>query len=697
MPALELVGDADGRPARTRQRDPDAHDPGGDRAQFHAATDPRGDRRQGVRRSAAVLVAVGFSAEAGDPRARCQHTSRCRHADLPAAANQRCKNGGTLGPPGSDASGKLAFLPNHDYEVVVTTAMRVGSKDQGPRETTAVGSALLPHQGPAGPERGAERRRRYPPPCRPRLIRCAGAIPLYRQEPCVLAFENSLSSVLPIDRTPPLGRPAGESADVPAGIERRPGRLAGRPEAPDGAQQRLDPAHRANPYPPVTMTAYPQFAKLRVRTGPSSDPLVQRFDAVRKASPACGTPPLEHVSQVLLHEPIDANGASGPWEPATGYRATVRQRNGPFTERSGFDVYDLGAFYCMGELGGDFPWSVDDFGNLVAPSQGGQRFYASCGEFYSDWDHLVAQLRIDLRDAAAAGIAVGVAGLTRATRAVLAMVEKSAGQHHLALYALDAFSVRELVPKKPLTVNGPFLLQVTAFDDLVRASVGETLIEGPRGAIREGRVALVAQGAAAFAGISVGALDIYSFEFVTSKYLSFSEHLGSFDGTLEECPAGAFGGAPAPFGTVLSAHAGAIPRVMNASDDPQERQALFDVIVRELSLGLRKAPPSVSITRLTDAAGTFGLLLQSPEPISLTRDVKLNLDRIVLHWVPDPIPSTGPQVPRIPGPVPRGSPCPRRRSGQGRSRRSPASPWRTCPRRSRPPGGSRVRRVPCRP
>jgi hypothetical protein len=52
-----------------------------------------------------------------------------------AGAAQRCKNGSMVGPPGSDATGKLAFLPNHDYEVVVTTAVRVQSKDQGPRET----------------------------------------------------------------------------------------------------------------------------------------------------------------------------------------------------------------------------------------------------------------------------------------------------------------------------------------------------------------------------------------------------------------------------------------------------------------------------------------------------------------------------------------------------------------------------------
>ena len=42
-----------------------------------------------------------------------------------------------------------------------------------------------------------------------------------------------------------------------------------------------------------------------------------------------------------------------------------------------------------------------------------------------------------------------------------------------------------------VAISGEFLLNVIAFDDVVRASVGETSVEGARGAVREGRVALV--------------------------------------------------------------------------------------------------------------------------------------------------------------------------------------------------------------
>ena len=51
-------------------------------------------------------------------------------------------------------------------------------------------------------------------------------------------------------------------------------------------------------------------------------------------------------------------------------------------------------------------------------------------------------------------------------------------------------------------MNGPALLTVTAFDDVVRASVGDVSVEGTRGAIREGRVALPVTNVAAL-GLSL--------------------------------------------------------------------------------------------------------------------------------------------------------------------------------------------------
>jgi hypothetical protein len=470
------------------------------------------------------------------------------------------------------------------------------------------------------------------------------ATPLYRQEPCVLAFENSLSSILPIDRTPGPVDPPEKAQMFPLELN------IDRVSSLNGMKRLTVPsydwilAHRANPYPPVRYLAEPGYAISKVRLARSNDPLVLRHEEVELAVGTCGPPKLDHASQVLLHEPIDENGAPGLWEATTGYRATVRQEGGPFTERSGFDIYDLGAFSMQADGSASATlWSVDADANLVAPNVGGGRHYASCGEL--SWDHLQVHSRIDLADASAAGIAVGVGHGTPVPQAVLATVEPDGGGHSLIVRIRDGADEREL-GRAAVTLSGPFLLSVVAYDDLVRASVGPVSVDGPRGAVLEGRVALVAAGEAKFAGISVAALDIYSFDFLTSKYASFGEHVDSYDGSLPTLAAGALGGTPTPIAAILASNALELAQVMAATADPQERQRLFDTIVSALGIGVRQDSTAVTITRLTDAGGTFGHLCESPEPISVIRDVTVRLTKHVRVWVPGPL-SLAPPVPPL--------------------------------------------------
>ena len=558
-------------------------------------------------------------------------------ADARAYVNgeQNCANNANIGPPGSDASGKLAFLPNHDYEIVTTTSIDLGTASQASRRLT-LGEALY-----------------FRTKGLPGLNACANvgddirlhvdttypiqrAIPLYRSEPCVLAFENSLSSVLPIDRTPGPTDPPEKAQMFPLELN------IDRVVSQSGLQRLTMPtddwiaAHRPLPRPPRVYTAVPGFATAKTRLGPSHDPLVQRFEAVKVAASAmCGAPNLDHASQVLLHEPIGADGSASPWEAATGYRATVRQAGGPFTEVTGFDWEDVAAFIPQADgSAAAKAWSADGNGNMVAPGTPGGRAYASCGD--PSWDHLQVHTRVDLRNAAAAGIAVGVGAGTPVSQAIVATIETDGVGHALVVRAVSGSAESEL-GRASIDISGPALLSVIAFDDVVRATVGTVSVDGTRNAISEGRVALVADGVAAFAGIAVGALDIYSFEFITSKYGSFAEHIGSYDGSLPALAAGAFGGTPSPVAAVVAANAAAVPPLMQASADPQARQTLFDTMVNALGVGLRKAPLNVAVSRLTDGSGTLGFVLQSPEPVSLTRDVTLTLTQRVTKWIPPPL------------------------------------------------------------
>ncbi len=567
---------------------------------------------------------------------------------------QRCRNGGLVGPPGSDAAGKLAFLPNHDYEIVVTGTVALGTPAQGTRTMSLSEAAYFRTKGLPGLNAcanvGDDIRSHVATTYAPRRD-----IPLYREEPCVLAFENSLSAVLPIDRAPAAGDPPEKAQMFPLILN------VDRVVSLDGLKRLTVPgddwilAHRANPYPARHVVAEPSFAKSKVRLTQAHDPLVTRFETVKSALPACGPQTLDHASQVLLHEPIGADGAAGSWEAATGYRATVRQKNGPFAERSGFDTYDLGAFICQADGGaGAALWSIDTDGKLVAPNASVGRFYAAVGE--TGWDHLQVHSRIDLRTANAAGIAVGVGNGSLVPQAVIATIESAGGATHaLVLRLRDGTGEHELV-RTDLALSGAALLTVVAFDDIVRATVGETSVEAPRGAVREGRVALVADGPAAFAGIAVDALDIYAFEFLTSKYASFGEHLDSYDGMLPVLATGAFGGNPSTGAAVLAANGAQIAPVMQRAADPQERQRLFGAFIAALGLGVQSQPSRVAISRLTDNGGTFGFLVESPEPISLTRDVSLVLTYHVRTWVwdSDLSPSQLPLSPSIPVPAASG-------------------------------------------
>jgi hypothetical protein len=459
-------------------------------------------------------------------------------------------------------------------------------------------------------------------------------IRLYREEPCVLAFENSLSSVLPIDRTPGSGDPPEKVQMFPLELN------VDRVVSLSGMKRLTVPsydwiaAHRVNPYPPVYFVSYPLFSKAVVRYAPSHDPFVLRFEAIQAAFPDCASK-TDHASQVLLHDPIDPNGNPGPWEADTGYRATVRQKGGAFTERTRFDAYDLGAFLQQADGGAQaILWSVDGGGNLIAPPAAAGRHYASCGEL--DWDHLQVQSQIDLRTATAAGIAVSVGDGAAVPQALIATIEHDGGGFALVLRSMDGAGEHELA-RSAVTVSGRVTLRLVAFDDVLRASVGELTLEATRGGFREGRVALVAQGPAAFAGILVDSLDIYTFDFVTSRYASFTEHLASYDGQLPTATTGSFGPPPAMGATVFAAHASAIGPLMQPSADPQERQRTFDAVIGALGVGLRKAPSAVSLTRVIDPGGTFALLLESSEAISLTRDVTLTVTRHERVWVPGPI------------------------------------------------------------
>jgi hypothetical protein len=216
-------------------------------------------------------------------------------------------------------------------------------------------------------------------------------------------------------------------------------------------------------------------------------------------------------------------------------------------------------------------------------------------------------------------------------QAILATVEPDGAGFALVLRARVGGAETEL-GRTAITLTLPITLTVFAFDDTVRAQVGEALVEAPREAIREGRVALVASGPAAFSAVSVDSLDLYRFDFSTSRYQSFAEHIQSWDGALLELAEDAMGVSSAAISDLLTADTPAIATAMQITADPQARQSLFQKWVTALALPLRQKPVALGISRWTSATGTQAFLIESPEPISFVREVSVAL----IQHVPQP-------------------------------------------------------------
>jgi hypothetical protein len=190
-------------------------------------------------------------------------------------------------------------------------------------------------------------------------------------------------------------------------------------------------------------------------------------------------------------------------------------------------------------------------------------------------------------------------------------------------------SVLQSVPLSA-SAAAPYPLQVFALDDKVRARIGESVVEADRGALREGRLSLVAEGGGRFGSLVVEGLDAYRFEFQTSRFKDFESHIGSFDAQLAEIPADVMGAGAVTttVSALLASTASDITDVMKGDADQEVRQRLFDRWVLELGLPLRPEVTQLQLSRSSDSSGAAQLfLLESPEPLPFSIDITAGLKK----------------------------------------------------------------------
>jgi hypothetical protein len=539
------------------------------------------------------------------------------------ADQARCQSQG-----GVAGGGKLAWLPNHDYELALTVRTAVDYQGSA-QEAVVVQRAGFRTRGLPGLNAVESPGAELEPYVESVYPGATGL--LYRREPVSLAFDERFSSLLPVDRTPAPDDPAERTQllEWVLAVQQADGRRLSVPTA-DWVVANRGTAPPPRPWVPWVIDD--ALVRRDVRRAPTLNLLAQRLEALELLSSSCGlTDARLHSSQVLTHAPADPGAGDATvalWPGRTTLRVAVRGKAGPHVSRRPFDDGDETALTVAdeGRLSST-GWQVADGALAVsgAPTPG-SRHYAVLGE--ADWDHLAIQAEVDPAGGAA-GVAVAVSGLPRVDRALVALVDAASG--HLRLQARRGGSTQELASSElPAGSSAPYALEVMVFDDRVRARIGETSVEAVRGDLRDGRVAVVLDGPGRCSALHVDGLDAYLTQLTTSRYADFGEHIASWDQVIRPLPADA-GAVPG----LQAATTAEIAAVMAAGADPQVRQRLFDRWVGELAIPLSPTVEGLRLGSVADSGGTRLLVLESPEPLPFSRDVRLAVTHRVTS-APDP-------------------------------------------------------------
>jgi len=559
--------------------------------------------------------------------------------------------GGVPGGAGFDGSGKLAFLPNHDYELQLTTRVTVAHPSTPEAAAEVDEFVYLRTKGLPGLNAVARTGDELEPYVRGAYAGGrAGAI--YREEPVTLAFAEGFHVAVPLSARPP-----GSAAEHSVLLTMQ---LLVTPEVATGADtvftvtddDWIATHHGAGTPPPPDRGVFPWFpVKARAHSDPtgmrSTDPLRQRLATLtQRPGVTCGlADPLDVTGTVLVAPPQGGGpnpDASGElWAAGARFTAAVRVEGAGFVDRRPFVAGDETA---LSRSGGT--WTVED-GALRVSATGPA--VALFGE--PAWDHLTVVVGIAAPEAGAAlsaGVGVGVAADGTAPRGLFASVDVPAGGGPARLVVR-----RRETAGGPLAEVGaadldgvadPTALEVTAFDDRLRASVGAAVVEVDRGEIRAGRLCLTAEDNALFSSLQVRGLDMYAFPFAVSRFRSFTEHIGSWSGRLDEISPDALGPGTttATVASLWSATAAAVTAAMAPDAPSAEREQAFATWVSALGLPLKDEVTELELSRLVDGAQTRALLIESPEPLDFTAEIELTL---IQRKHVGPLPPIGPLPP----------------------------------------------------
>jgi hypothetical protein len=531
-----------------------------------------------------------------------------------------------------EGGGKFAWLPNHEYEIALTT--KVILKHEGTSEQVAYitqkaffktkGLLGLNAVARTGDELEPYIESRYPGPT-PTTV--------YRSEPVAIVFNEKFNILSPLDRTPSPDRPAEfnqllewviviEKLEMSGGL----GRIS---------QTSTDwvAAHRSlKSIKEDQKVIHPGILQTVIREAVTLDPFQMRLERMIHSPSGCNTPELSlHRSQVLLHMPSDPKSVGQKrnlWALNSTFKANLRSKGGPLVECNPFNDIDYSAFEVANEGSlSSSPWSSEKGIMHVKGSPiDNIRHYAVFGD--ADWNHVQIYTSVDPENGIA-GVAIGVVGVPNIARAMMVLVDKKSAKLRIIEHRYG--NDKEIISKDlPTGAKPPYVLEVIAFDDKLRAHLGETALEADRNDILEGQLALIAKNGGAFNSLIVEPLDAYTFYFQSSRFIDFKEHISSFSGEVAKIPAEMLSLNESEISPQIDGMIASIPSVMNIEADLEKRQRIFDDLVKDLKLPLSCNIDRLKLSELISSRGPELILLESPEPLPFSKDVKMILKKRTL-------------------------------------------------------------------
>ena len=307
-------------------------------------------------------------------------------------------------------------------------------------------------------------------------------------------------------------------------------------------------------------------------------------------------------------EPFDAAGRP-LWQARSGYHAAMRPAGGPVVERAPFEAADISAFRVISGA-----WTVED-GVLRAEAAATGRF----GE--PDWDSFSLQLTGNVAASGHLSAAVLIDAANPGGGLRFTVTANADGSGTLEAHPLSGGPaiVSQAIAALPETIS----LRIDVFADRIRATAAGVTLGVDRGAEAPG-LCEIGGAQAGILSLHVRGLEMYGFDFDTSRYESFADHIATA-GAIGQLPVA---GAEDSLAAVLARLGGEIAAAMRSGAPDSDRERVFGEAVRSLAVPLREAPEQVHLDLATTGADRW-FVLETPEPIDLVEEVALDLRRRV--------------------------------------------------------------------